>query len=314
MPSLSRPLGAAALLAATSAWGSLFLVVKPVLGHIDPVWFTLVRYTIASCGLAALLLWRGPFPWDKLRTHGLQLAGLGALGYGLFSVLVLTGLAHSQPSHGAVVMATAPITAQLVRWALDGVRPSRAASVGTVLALAGVVMVSGVLTGPAGAGSTLAGDATAFVGTLCWIAYTRGSTRFRQLDVLEFSALTAMASWPLLLLGTLAATALHLATVPSADALVSSWQALLYIGVVPTVMAVLAYNAGIQSMGMVAGTAFLNFVPVSALLLGMALGKRPEAHELIGVAMVVTALGLHTLSLRRPSRPPEAPPLKRCAA
>ena len=189
MPPLSRPLGAAALLAATSAWGSLFLVVKPVLAHIDPVWFTLLRYTIASCGLAALLLWRGAFPWDKLRAHGLQLAGLGVLGYGLFSVLVLTGLSHSEPSHGAVVMATAPITAQLVRWAMDGVRPGRAASVGTVLALAGVVMVSGVLTGPPGAGSTLAGDVTAFVGTLCWIAYTRGSTRLRHLDVLEFSAL-----------------------------------------------------------------------------------------------------------------------------
>lgn len=312
MPALSRPLGAAALLAATSAWGSLFLVVKPVLTHVDPVWFTLLRYTIATLGLAALLLWRGAFPWQKLRAHGWQLAAFGTMGYGLFSILVLTGLSHSQPSHGAVVMATAPITAQFVRWALDGVRPGRLALVGTALALAGVVMVSGVLAGPSGSGSTLGGDLIALVGTLCWIAYTRGSMRFRELDVLEFSGLTAIASWPLLLLGTLAASALHWVAIPSQDAVVTSWHALVYIGVVPTIIAVLAYNAGVKSLGVVTGTAFLNFVPVSAVLFGMALGKRPEAHELFGVALVVIALGVHTLSLQRPAAP--AAPLKRCAA
>ena len=311
MSPLSRPLGAGALLFATSAWGSLFLVTKPVLAHIDPVWFTLLRYTLASLGLAALLLWRGGFPWDKLRAHGLRLAGFGTLGYGLFSVLVLTGLAHSQPSHGAVVMATAPITAQFVRWALDGVRPSRAAFAGTALALAGVVMVSGVLSGPTAAGSTLGGDLTALAGTLCWIAYTRGSTRFGTLDVLEFSALTAVASWPVLLLGTLAATALHWAAAPTQDAMVISWQALLYVAAVPTVLAVLAYNAGVKSLGVVTGTAFLNFVPVSALLFGMALGRRPEIHECVGVAMVVIALAVHTLALRRPAAPPPIAPLTR---
>jgi len=209
-------------------------------------------------------------------------------------------------------MATAPITAQIVRWAFDGVRPSRAALWGTALALSGVVMVSGVLTGPSGGGSTLAGDITALIGTLCWIAYTRGSTRFGELDVLEYSALTAIASWPLLLLGTLVASAWHWSAVPTYEAVTTSWQALLYIGVGPTILAVLAYNAGIKSLGVIAGTAFLNFVPVSALLFGMALGKRPETHELIGVALVMVALGIHTLSLRQPTAPQA--PLKRCTA
>ena len=41
MTTPSRPLGIAGLLMATSAWGSLFLVGKPLLRHIDPLWFTL---------------------------------------------------------------------------------------------------------------------------------------------------------------------------------------------------------------------------------------------------------------------------------
>ena len=140
-----RPLGAAGLLVATSAWGSLFLVGKPVLADVDPLWVTLVRYTLASAGFALLRAARGSFPWDKLRTHAGRLALLGFVGYGVFGAMVLVGLAHSVPSHGAVIMATMPITTQLLRWALDGQRPGRAALLGTGLALLGVVVVSGVL-------------------------------------------------------------------------------------------------------------------------------------------------------------------------
>jgi drug/metabolite transporter (DMT)-like permease len=294
----ARPLGIAGLLLATSAWGSLFLVGKPVLAHVGPVWFTLIRYSLASLGFAALLLARGGIPWAKLRAHGRALSLLGLLGYGVFSVLVLVGLQHSVPSHGAVIMATMPITTQLVRWLLDGARPSRASLAGTALALAGVVIVSGVLLSPEdGAGaSTLVGDLTALAGTLGWIAYTRGSARLPDLDVIEYSGLTALASWPLLLLAAVAGALLDWAPAPSAEDLALSWHALLYIGAVPSVAAILAYNFGVRTLGVVTGTAFLNVVPVSAMLMGAALGSRPEMHELIGVAMVVAALLVHTRS------------------
>jgi len=309
MGARARPFGIAALLLATSAWGSLFFVGKPVLGHINPVWFTFIRYTLASLGFAALLLARGRFPWAQLRAHAPRLAALGLVGYGVFGVLVLVGLLHSVPSHGAVIMATMPITTQLVRWAADGLKPGRAALLGTALALLGVAMVSGVFLAPeAGATSTLAGDATALLGTLGWIVYTRGSASLPGLDVLEYSGLTALASWPLLLLGALAGAVTGWAPLPAAADIGVSWHALLYIGAIPSVLAVLAYNFGIRTLGVVTGTAFLNFVPVSALLMGTALGTRPAAHELLGVAMVISALLIHTLAQQRATRGAAAAP------
>ncbi len=299
MNSNSRALGVAALLLATSAWGSLFLVGKPVLSHVDPVWFTFIRYTLATLGFASLLLWRSEAPWRKLRAHAPRLAVSGFFGYGLFGTLVLVGLANSVPSHGAVVMATMPITTQLVRWAVDRIRPTRAAFVGTAMALAGVVIVSGVLESGGDAPSTVVGDLTALAGTLGWIGYTRSGARLPCLNVLEYSALTALASWPLLLLAALLGVALHVASVPSAADLALSWHALLYIGAVPTVFGVLAYNFGVRALGIVTGTAFLNFVPVSALLMGVALGAPPSAHELFGVALVVGALLIHTAAQRQ---------------
>jgi drug/metabolite transporter (DMT)-like permease len=296
-----RSLGIAALLLATSAWGGMFLVSKGVLHHVDPVWFTLIRYSLSAILFAALLVPRGAAPWRKLRADAVPLALRGVAGFGVFSVLLLTGLAHSVPSHGAIIMATTPMTTQLLRWLLDGIRPARSTLLTSVLALAGVVIVSGVLSshgGQAGA-STAYGDAVAFAGTLGWVWYTRGASQFAsKLDVVEYTALTVLASWPLLLLGAVAATALGLASVPSEAGLLLSWHALVYVGLVSSAIAVLAFNYGVRTMGAVTGTAFLNFVPVSALLMSVALGKLPSGNELLGMAMVMGALLIHTASSR----------------
>ena len=176
------------------------------------------------------------------------------------------------------------------------------------LALAGVVVVSGVL-GHGGAGvSTWQGDAIALVGTLGWIGYTRGAVRFGALDPVEYSALTVIASWPVLLAVTAAASALGIAHRPGAAALLDAWPALLYVGVVSSSVAVLAFNVGVRALGALTATAFLNFVPVSALLLSALLGKPVTAAELIGTAMVVAALLIHTRASRPDADPAPARP------
>ncbi|CAN5442633.1 hypothetical protein BH11PSE9_BH11PSE9_30910 [soil metagenome] len=116
--------------------------------------------------------------------------------------------------------------------------------------------------------------------------------------MIEYTALTVLASWPLLLAGTVVATAFGLAHAPSAEGLALSWHALLYVGLVSSAAAILAFNFGVRALGAVTATAFLNFVPVSALLMSVALGKPPAAHELVGTLMVIAALLIHTASSR----------------
>ncbi|MEO7855040.1 MAG: DMT family transporter, partial [Rubrivivax sp.] len=229
----------------------------------------------------------------------------GLAGFGVFSVMLMAGLAHSLPSHGAVIMATMPMTTQLLRWLLDGVRPARSTLLTSVLALAGVAVVSGLLTGGShsGAGSTWFGDSLILAGTLGWIWYTRGAAKFADLDVVEYSALTVLASWPLLLLAAVAATLLGWAALPTAQDLALTWHALLYVGVVASAIAVLTFNYGVRTLGAVTGTAFFNFVPVSALLMDVALGKPPSASELTGTAMVIGALLIHTAASRNAAVP-----------
>jgi drug/metabolite transporter (DMT)-like permease len=213
-----------------------------------------------------------------------------------------------------------PMTTQLLRWALDGVRPTRSTLLTAALALLGVGVVSGVFFAAGSAdGSTLFGDTVALLGTIGWIVYTRGAARFVELDVMEYTALTVLASWPLLLVGALVAGLLGLSSAPGEGELLVSWHALLYVGLVSSAISVLAFNHGVRTVGALTATAFLNFVPVSALLMSIALGKPPSANELVGMAIVIGALLLHTAaasragdsSARKPASVPRPQPAQR---
>lgn len=277
------------------------MVGKDVLPQVDAFWLTVVRYSVAALMFIVLLVPRGTGPWKRLRCAALPLAVRGVMGFGVFGILLLLGLSLSVPSHSAVIVATVPITAQLVRWALDGVRPGWITAGSAVLALAGVVIVSGVAThGAASDAHTGLGDGIAFAGSLGWVWYTRGPARFPQLDVLEYTALSMLAAWPLLVVAALVATSVGIASPPSVAQLQQHWHALLYISVMASGFAVLAFNYGVAALGAVTGTAFMNFVPVSALLMAAALGKPPLSHELVGTAMVVAALLIHTATRRAP--------------
>ena len=276
---------------ATTAWGGLFQAGKQALTSLDPFWFTVLRYAGAASVLALLLSLQGGFRWNQLRIHGLKLFFLGMLGYGMFGIMVFIGLSKSLPSHEAVIMATMPLTTFFIRWAFDGQRPQWWAFAGASLAIIGVSLVAG----PWHAGSvqgteTLTGDLIALVGTLGWIFYTRGAQKLPQLSVIEYTAYSAVLSFPGLLAVAVLATLLGFAHPPSAADVGRVLPSLLYIVVVATVLAALAYNLGVRRLGASNGILFINLVPVSALLIGSMQGVQPTLPELIGTGFVISAL------------------------
>jgi len=253
-----------------------------------------------------------PDPWAKLRRHALRHSLVGLAGYGLFSILVFHGLRLSQPSHGSVIMATMPFTTLALRWALDGQRPPLRAVAGAALALAGVATVANLL-GHAGEinGRMLLGDAITLAGTLGWVLYTRNAAKLPDHSPLEYTALTAVAALPWLALGTLLATAAGLIEAPSSELLAGLSPKLVYIALVPTVAAALAFNAGVRKLGAPMGTLFLNMVPVSVIAVRAVLGDAPHANDIVGAALVGAGLAL---TVWTPAAAPAPVARSRCPA
>ena len=283
----------AALLVATGAWGSLFFVGKAVLEDVDPLWFTTIRYAAAAVLLLALHPLFGRARMSQVLALAPRLAAYGLAGYGAFSVLVFIGLSLSSPSHGAVIMATMPVSTVLLRWVQDGDRPSAPAVAACALAMAGVASVSGLVAGHGTAGSAL-GHLLAFAGTLGWITYTRGAAQFPQLSAFDYTAFTAWVAAPVLLVAAAMASAAGVVDWPAAAAVARHGAAFAYVAALPTVAAAVAFNFGVRTLGAATGTLFLNAVPVSAMAIATALGHPPAATELAGAALVGAALVLAT--------------------
>ena len=248
---------------------------------------------LATALLAVLVQLLGDQPWAKLRRHALRHSLVGLGGYGLFSILVFHGLRLSQPSHGSVIMATMPFTTLALRWALDGQRPPLRAVAGAALALTGVATVANLI-GQAGEVNArmLLGDAITLAGTLGWVLYTRAAAKLPDHSPLEYTALTAVAALPWLALGTVVATLAGVIDAPSPDLLAGLSPKLVYIALVPTVAAALAFNAGVRKLGAPMGTLFLNMVPVSVIAVHALMGHAPQANEIAGAALVGLGLAL----------------------
>lgn len=294
----SRLVGVVCLLFATCSWGGLFVFGKRSLDYLDPYWFTAVRY-LSSALIFATILAFGRGGLGKVKGVWFRLFFLGVFGYGVFGTMVFVGLKYTDPSHGAVIMATIPLTALIFSWAVDSVRPRWWELVASAVAFLGVSLVSGVFINPWS--GSVKGDLIALLGTLGWVIYTRGQKRLMEFTVVEYTGLTTILSAPGLFGAVVIATLLGFAELPSLDKLLSVAPSMLYVVVVATVLAVICYNKGVRILGPGNGVAFINMVPVSALFIGALVGDVPTFDELFGTVLVVFGLSLlsYGMSLKK---------------
>ena len=299
MTASTKMRGAALLLVAALAWGGLFPVAMRALEVIDAFHLTTIRYGVTATLFVGLLLAIEGRAALSLDGRGLRAALLGSVGFAGFGLLGFAGLAHSRPEHGAIIMATQPLVAAVVAWALRGARPPRATLAWLAVALTGVLLVvtKGRLHGLF-EGATARGDLAIFLGAVCWVVYSLGAADFPAWSPLRYTALTCIAGLPAVLAATAAAAGAGYIESPSLSEIVSVGWPLAYIVLVSSFVAVLCWNAGMRAVGAVDGMLFINFVPVTAFAIRIAQGHRFAPIEFVGAALVIAALVANNVAAR----------------
>lgn len=124
----------------TAIWGSTWIVIRGQLGTVPPQWSVAYRFVISAIAMAAFAWWKG----DDLR-----LGAKGAL------VAVFLGLAQFCINYDAVYLAEQHITSgvvatvfalllipsSLLAWLLLGQRPSARFAWGSLVAVAGILLL-----------------------------------------------------------------------------------------------------------------------------------------------------------------------------
>ena len=264
-------------------WGGTFVAGRIVAQEVEPAAGSFLRFAVASLLLVAII-WQveGRLPIPS-RKQMIPLLLLGMTGVAAYNIFFFLGLKIIPASRASLIVATNPVFIALGSALLfkDHLTSKRIAGIALCLTGAVIVISRGdimaLLSQGVGTGETF------ILGCIVsWVSYSligRGVLK-------EISPLVAVAYACLIGTIILAVPAVLEGMIPALTGYsLTSWLGILFLGILGTVVAFIWYYEGIKALGPTRAAVFINFVPVSGVLLGWLI-----LDETINISLVLGAL------------------------
>ncbi|MGE5624423.1 MAG: DMT family transporter [Bacillota bacterium] len=280
MPKSRRALALAALVAASVAWGAVFLFAALALRQLSPLAVVTARFVIASLVLLPLLLWRRE--WPERRDWPLVLAA-SFIGVPVAMLLLFTGIAMAGATVAAILLGAFPVFLSLAAVRFEGERLGFKGWGATFASVLGVALI----VGRPGGGASFTGSLLVLASLLCFTAWVVFSQRLMT----RYSSFAA-TSW-VILLGTLMLLPVAwLRTagegLPSLNG--TTWASLLALGVLCTALTYQLWNWGLKEMGAHRSGVIGNLEPLTGAVLGVLVLGEPTGPALwLGGALILGA-------------------------
>jgi drug/metabolite transporter (DMT)-like permease len=280
----AEPSAKAALVALTVlnlVWGGSLPATKVALASFSPLVLTALRLVVAALLFGWLV---GIVPIIRLGwKQGAVATGLGVIGYTGTQALQAIGTAGTDAASATVLMVTAPLWIAILAAVVLQEKVTLASAAGLVLALAGVVLVSGLAEDWPPNGSALSGLIVLAAGAALALYTVLGKAALRRVEPLVFIETGciggAITSLPL---GMWQAS-----TQPQAPTL-AGWLMLAYLALVVTFAGFIVWFWGVRAVPAGQAGALMFLQPVSGLTLSAAiLGDHLSSTFLTGAALVL---------------------------
>ena len=293
-PGLRRHLPELTLVLVTMIWGVTFLVVHHGMTMSGPLFLVGCRFAVAALAAVAIA-------GRALRglTRRELLAGI-AIGAGIFGghALQAAGLQTITSSQSAFITALYVPLVPIVQWAALGRRPRLASWIGIALAFGGLLLVAGPGMGGLGPGRgemlTLLG-ALAIAAEILLIGRFAGTVDLARVTVVQLAACSLFA----------------FATMPVTGEAVPgfSWTLVAIVAGLGLASAgiQIAMNWAQRTVSPTRATLIYAGEPVWAGIVGRIAGDRLPTLALVGGALIVAAVVVSELDLRRKRRPDQKP-------
>jgi drug/metabolite transporter (DMT)-like permease len=264
---------------------------KALLEALPPFGINLIRWILACLVLVPLTLaLEGRFP-RPARHQWLSLAAMALTGVVLFNGLVYLSLVHTMSTNAALINGTTPILTMVLAAAVGLDRLTGRRLAGALVSLLGVGWI--VSRGSLEALANLSfnrGDLIMLVAALTWAIYTVLLNRIRS-ALSPLATLTIVTVLALPPLGIIGGYEVMVHPIGSITPLVV--VGLVYVGVLASVAAFIAWSVGIEGIGAARGSIFLNLIPVfTAVIAVLTLGERIGLVQLIGGSLVIGGVTL----------------------
>ncbi|GAB7081060.1 DMT family transporter [Megalodesulfovibrio paquesii] len=281
-------------------WGGTFIAGRLLSQEVAPFTGALLRFLAASVVLLAVLLWQERRLPRISRSLLLPLLGLGATGVFAYNILFLTGLKTVPAGRAALIVAINPVAITLLSRLFFKEPLTPAKITGVVLCLTGAATVIGhgnpaaLLVGDVGFGEL------AILGcVLSWTSYTLlGKTVLGRLSALQTVTISCVLGMLMLLPFSLAED------LPAqlARLSITGWSSVLFLGALGTGLGFVWFYKGVQAIGPSRAAVFINFVPVSAAVMGvLLLHEHLELSVIAGGLLVLAGVALTNMRRMKPA-------------
>jgi drug/metabolite transporter (DMT)-like permease len=275
------------MLSVVLIWGINFSVLKVAMGSMTPLAFNGVRFSLATCVMVLILLWRHE-SFRMVRRDILPIILLGLVGHTLYQVLFITGMARTTPANASLLMATAPIFVVIYGAILGGEQANRWIWAGIILSFVGLIFLIGGGGGVSLDTQTILGDFLVLGAAMLWAAYTAGSkpllARYTPLKLTTLSMVAGAI--PLVIICIPQMRTQNWSSVGP-----GAWMGLFYSAVFSVVLAYLAWYTSVQRVGSARTAVYSNLTPVVAILVAwVALGETLTPVQIAGALVVLTGV------------------------
>lgn len=287
---------------ASASWGAMFPVAEHAFQYISPFYFTIIRYIPVAVILVMLLYFIEGKRSFKTDGNGFRLWFFGTMGFTVYNLFIFWGqnlLGGPGVLLASIMEALAPIVSILIVWFVKKSRPHAFTMFCIVAAFIGVLLV--VTNGDF---SVLFGLNRLFplvillLAAVGWAIYTFGGNEFNGWSVLRFSALSS-------LYGTITATIVvtvlsifGMVEVPTLHEVYMVRYDMLFMIFIPGLLALLLWNKGVEILKPINAILFINFAPVTTIIIRMLQGYPISVYEFSGAAIICLAIVFNNVHQR----------------
>lgn len=270
-------------------WGGTFIAGRLLASGVDPRAAAFVRFGIASLFLLVFTIrveGRLPLPQKK---QVIPVVLLGLTGVFAYNILFFTGLRYIHAGRAALIIATNPVLISLLSALFFKESLNWIKSTGICISVFGaMVVISHGNFADATEYHFGFGELMIIGCVVSWVAYSLiGKIVMRGLSPLVSVTYSALVGTTLLVIPALNSGLIE--DIGQYGA--TEWGSLFYLGFFGTVLGFFWYYQGIEQIGPMRASVFINFVPISAILLSATiLDETITPSLLIGAALVISGV------------------------
>jgi drug/metabolite transporter (DMT)-like permease len=288
---------------AAVSWGAMFPVAHAAFQYIDPFYFTLIRYGAVTVILVGILFWKEGKEAFRLEGKGLQLWFLGTMAFTVYNLLIFWGedlLGEQGVMVASIMESLMPMISIVIFWLIVRRRPYSFTLLCVTVSLIGAILVitKGDMKAFLSATDDFIPTILIFIAVVGWVIYTMGGDKFRGWSILRYSTLTCLFGTVTAGVVVAGATLGGYVSIPTTEVMVATGPHLLFMIIFPGLIALLGWNVGVSILSPINALLFINFVPVTTLLISIYQGYEVTKFDILGTVLIIVSLLANNIFVR----------------